>query len=108
MVGMTKFEARIKELVENLPDLAILIEPLLIVRRALRHHWGLSRSASGRSSARVPKAASISLEVLAPNDMQLKSERMCTVPQYSCFGLGITVDWVDQQSDDGCLRRHFV
>jgi transposase len=29
-------EARIKELVENLPDLAILIEPLLIVRRALR------------------------------------------------------------------------
>jgi transposase len=31
-----KFEGRIKELVENLPDLAILIEPLLIVRRALR------------------------------------------------------------------------
>src|SRR5260370_6995417 len=36
MVGKAKFEARIKELVENLPDLAILIEPLLIVRRALR------------------------------------------------------------------------
>ena len=34
MVGTAKFEARIKELVENLP--AILIEPLLIVRRALR------------------------------------------------------------------------
>ena len=31
-----KFEARIKELVENLPDLAVLIEPLLVVRRALR------------------------------------------------------------------------
>jgi hypothetical protein len=31
-----KFEARIKELVENLPDMAVLIEPLLIVRRALR------------------------------------------------------------------------
>ena len=31
-----KFEGRIKELVENLPDLAILVEPLLIVRRALR------------------------------------------------------------------------
>jgi transposase len=30
-----KFEARIKELVENLPDLAELVEPLLIVRRAL-------------------------------------------------------------------------
>jgi transposase len=36
MVGKAKFEARIKELVENLPDLAILVEPLLIVRRALR------------------------------------------------------------------------
>jgi hypothetical protein len=31
-----KFEARIKELVENLPDLAILVEPLLTVRRVLR------------------------------------------------------------------------
>ena len=36
MVGTVKFEARIKELVENLPDLAELVEPLLIVRRALR------------------------------------------------------------------------
>jgi transposase len=35
MVGKVKFEARIKELVENLPDLAELVEPLLIVRRAL-------------------------------------------------------------------------
>jgi hypothetical protein len=33
MVGTVKFEARIKELVENLPDLAVLVEPLLIVRR---------------------------------------------------------------------------
>ena len=31
-----RFEARIKELVENLPDLAVLVEPLLIVRRVLR------------------------------------------------------------------------
>ena len=36
MVGKVKFETRIKELVENLPDLAILVEPLLIVRRTLR------------------------------------------------------------------------
>ena len=36
VVGTVKFEARIKELVENLPDLAELIEPLLIVRRVLR------------------------------------------------------------------------
>ena len=36
MVGTAKFEARIKALVENLPDLAVLVEPLLIVRRVLR------------------------------------------------------------------------
>jgi transposase len=36
MVGKVKFEVRIKELVENLPDLAELVEPLLIVRQALR------------------------------------------------------------------------
>ena len=35
-VGAVKFEARIKELVENLPDLAALVEPLLVVRRVLR------------------------------------------------------------------------
>ncbi len=36
MVGTVKFEGRIKELVENLPDLAGLVEPLLVVRRVLR------------------------------------------------------------------------
>ena len=36
MVGKVKFEARINELVENLPDLVALVEPLLIVRRVLR------------------------------------------------------------------------
>src|SRR5450432_4837140 len=36
LVGTGKFEARIKELVENLPDLVVLVEPLLIVRRVLR------------------------------------------------------------------------
>jgi transposase len=36
MVGASRFEARIKELVEDLPDLAILVEPLLVVRRVLR------------------------------------------------------------------------
>src|SRR6476659_8927279 len=35
-VGKVRFEARIQERVENLPDLAELVEPLLIVRRALR------------------------------------------------------------------------
>jgi transposase len=36
MVGTVKFEARIQELMERLPDLAELVEPLLIVRRVLR------------------------------------------------------------------------
>jgi transposase len=40
-VGTVKFEARIKELVENLPDLAILVDPLLIVRRVLREQIGI-------------------------------------------------------------------
>ena len=34
-----RFEARIKGLVESLPDLAGLVEPLLIVRRTLRELW---------------------------------------------------------------------
>src|SRR4029434_6829589 len=41
MVGTVKFEARIKELVEELPDLAGLVEPLLIVRRVLREQLGI-------------------------------------------------------------------
>ena len=36
MVGAVRFEARIKELVKDLPDIAILVEPLLVVRRVLR------------------------------------------------------------------------
>jgi transposase len=41
MVGTLKFEARIQEPVENLPDLAVLVEPLLVVRRALRAQIGI-------------------------------------------------------------------
>src|SRR5947208_3611200 len=41
MVGKVKFEARIKELVENFPDLAVLVEPLLVVRRVLREQLGI-------------------------------------------------------------------
>jgi len=36
MVGTVKFEARIKELVENFPNLVVLVDPLLIIRRVLR------------------------------------------------------------------------
>jgi transposase len=41
VVGTVKFEARIKELVENLSDLVVLVEPLLIVRRAIREQIGI-------------------------------------------------------------------
>jgi transposase len=41
VVGKVRFEARIKELVENLPDLALLVEPLLVVRRVLREQLGI-------------------------------------------------------------------
>ena len=41
MVGAVKFEARIKELVEDLPDLAVLVEPLVIVRRVIRKQLGI-------------------------------------------------------------------
>ena len=41
VVGTVKFEARIKQLVENLPDLALLVEPLLLVRRVLREQIGI-------------------------------------------------------------------
>ena len=41
VVGKVKFELRIKELVENLPDLVVLVEPLLVVRRVLREQLGI-------------------------------------------------------------------
>src|ERR1700744_5275898 len=41
MVSAARFEARIKELIENFPDLAELVEPLLIVRRTLREQIGI-------------------------------------------------------------------
>src|SRR5262249_38352406 len=36
MVGTVRFEGRVQELVETIPDLAVLVEPMLVVRRALR------------------------------------------------------------------------
>jgi len=36
VVGAVKFEARVKELVDNFPDLVTLVESLLVVRRVLR------------------------------------------------------------------------
>jgi transposase len=41
VVGTVKCKARIKELVEDLPDLAELVETMLIVRRTLREQIGI-------------------------------------------------------------------
>ena len=41
VVGTVKFEARVRALVENLPDVVELVEPLLIVRRVLREQLGI-------------------------------------------------------------------
>src|SRR5262245_3215464 len=41
IVGTVKYETRIRELVENLPDLAVLVEPLLIVRQVVREQLGI-------------------------------------------------------------------
>ena len=41
VVGTVKFEARIKELIENVSDLVVLVEPLLLVRRVLREQIGI-------------------------------------------------------------------
>jgi transposase len=41
MIGKVRFEARIRELVENLPDLAMLVAPLLVVRRVLREQFAI-------------------------------------------------------------------
>jgi transposase len=40
-VGVPKFEARIRELVADDPDLAVIAEPLLAARRALREQLGV-------------------------------------------------------------------
>ena len=40
-VGAARFEARIKEIIEDLADLAGLVEPLLVVRRVLREQLGI-------------------------------------------------------------------
>src|SRR5689334_14782356 len=41
IAGRAKFEARIKELVEDVPDLEVLVEPLLVVRRVLREQMAV-------------------------------------------------------------------
>src|SRR5262249_35064850 len=41
VMGGVRYEDRIQELVEDVPDLSFLVEPLLIVRRVLRQQLGI-------------------------------------------------------------------
>jgi transposase len=72
MVGNAKFEARIKELVENQPDLAVLVEPPLIVRRVLReqivilHSPGADSEEKHEPASDIDTAAADSLKALDP------------------------------------------
>ena len=52
-VGKLRFETRIKELIANLPDLAVLIEPLLVVRRVLREQLAILHGRGWSSFGRV-------------------------------------------------------
>ena len=58
MAGKARFEARIRELVESLPDLAALVEPLLIVRRMIREQVRASCIAACWPSSGMTRCAS--------------------------------------------------
>jgi transposase len=55
--GRTRFEARIQELVEDMPDLAVLVEPLLVVRRALREQIAVLQRDAGHALRGGPEHA---------------------------------------------------
>ena len=57
MVGTVEFEARIRELVADHPDLAAIVEPLLIARRVLREQLGVLHPNCLKSCARMRSAA---------------------------------------------------
>jgi hypothetical protein len=53
MVGKVKFEARIKKLVENLPDLAELVEPRLSALRFALRGGALSAATQNRRAVAI-------------------------------------------------------
>jgi transposase len=64
IAGKVKFEARIKELVESFPDLAVLVEPLLVVRRVLREQLKKQRRTVSCTNLSVRAARLFSLPKL--------------------------------------------
>ena len=85
MVGTVKFEARIKELVENVPDLAVLVEPLLVVRRSLREQFVILHRrllAIVRDDGSVPSPDNDPWRRSSGGtDLSRHCRRACSVPQ---------------------------
>ena len=59
MVGTARFETRIKELVEKVTDLAMLVEPLLMVRRVLREQVNILHRCCWPSSGTMMCASAL-------------------------------------------------
>ena len=75
MAGTVKFETRIKELVGNSPELAALVEPLLVVRRVLREQLsGHRRRARSVSKIQVGRCR-VWTDVLQVSIRRDRSER---------------------------------
>ena len=75
VVGTVKFEARVRELVENLPDVAELVEPLLIVRQVLRQQLGILHRRL--------------LAIVRDDDV---CRRLMTIPVSPCSGIDLSGD----------------
>ena len=78
VVGTVKFEARIREQVANFPDMTVLVEPLLIVRRVLREQISI-----------------LHRRLLAIGRDDDVCRRLMTVP-----GIGPVVAWIESAFED--------
>jgi hypothetical protein len=67
-VNAVKFEARIRELIEGMPELAEVIEPLLDARSKLRQHFdALHRKVP------IPTKPPLCSDMIAPPDSEMIS-----------------------------------
>jgi transposase len=111
--GRTRFESRIKELVEDVPDLAALVEPLLIVRRVLREqmavlHRRLLTMVRGDEVCRrlmtVPGVGSVvALTYRATVDVPARFRKSKSVG--AVFGLTCSRDQSGERDHPGAISR---
>jgi transposase len=111
--GRTRFETRIKELVEDVPDLAALVEPLLIVRRVLREQMAVLHrrllaivrdDAVCRRLMTVPGVGSVvALTYRATVDVPARFRRSKSVG--AVFGLTCSRDQSGERDHPGAISR---